>query len=202
VATIMLLASLLESAPDVGPDSRERARQLLGEARWLDQLQRAYDRTLSDFEEQALPAEPIRLDLFAADVVRATKLSSSTVISFVPEQAWARAEPLAFWRALRNIVGNGIRAAGPDGRVDVRIESTSDWVVIQVDDDGPGFGAMPTGSDSLGLDILQRLVADWGGCLEIGRSALGGCRVLLSIRAEWPSGPGGSGEESHASADL
>src|SRR5829696_8393350 len=46
LATIMLLASVLRSADDVGQASRSRADHLLGEARWLELLLTAYeDRT-------------------------------------------------------------------------------------------------------------------------------------------------------------
>src|SRR3954452_23077067 len=204
LATIMLLASLLESASDMGPESRQRARQLIGETRWLEQLQRAYERAISEHDEPAhSAAEPIRVDLFAAEVVRAARLSTSTTVGFVAEEAWAHADPLAFWRALRNVVSNAIRAAGPAGRINVTIKYETDWVVAQVDDDGPGFGALPAGSDSLGLGILQRLVAAWGGCLQIGRGALGGCGVRLCIRRAWTNSASNDWRESHhAPADL
>ena len=205
LATIMMLASLLEAAPDVGPESRQRAHQLHGETRWLDQLQRAYDKAFAECDGQIGPtAEPIRLDLFAAEVVRTTRLSTSTTVGFVAEEAWAHADPLAFWRALRNVVGNAVRAAGSTGRIEVTIKHETEWVVAQVDDDGPGFGALPAGSGSLGLGILQRLVAAWGGYLEIGRGALGGCRVRLCARRAWPSTEPDAwvGEQAHAAADL
>jgi hypothetical protein len=205
LATIMVLASLLESAPDVGPESRQRAHQLLAETRWLDQLQRAYDEAFTECDGLlGRTAEPIRLDLFAAEVVRTTRLSTSTIVGFVAEEAWAHASPLAFWRALRNVVGNAVRAAGSTGRIEVTIKHETEWVVAQVDDDGPGFGALPAGSGSLGLGILQRLVAAWGGYFEIGRGALGGCRVRLCARRAWPSTEPGAwvGEQAHAAADL
>ncbi len=185
LATIMLLASLLESAPDVGPDSRQRARQILGETRWLEQLQRAYDSTVSPYEEQVSSnVELIPLHIFAAEVLRAVRLSTSTATSLTAEEAWVRAERLACWRVLRNMVDNAVRAAGPNGQVDVRVENQAGWVMIRVDDDGPGFGAVPPGSDSLGLDIVQEFAIAAAGHLEIGRSVLGGCRVGLGMPAE------------------
>jgi len=190
LATIMLLASVLESAPDVGTDSRQRARQILGEARWLDLLQRAYEETFSEREWTIQPVpEPIRLDLFASEAVAAIRLSTSTMIGFSGSEAWTHADPLAFWRALRNMVDNAVRAAGPDGRVEVRVERAAGWVVVQVDDDGPGFGAVPAGTDSLGLDILREFAAAWNGHLEICRSSLGGCCVRLRTRGASPNEP-------------
>jgi signal transduction histidine kinase len=186
LSTIMLLASLLDGASDVGPDSQQRARQILGEVRWLDHLQRAYDDT---FSEELIRPDPelIRLDLLASDVVTAIRLSTSTMISFTGAEASAHADGLAFWRALRNVVGNAVRAAGPDGRVEVRVEPVAGWVVVQVDDDGPGFGAAPPGTDSLGLEMVRECAAAWNGHLEIRRGDLGGCCVRLRLRAASPS---------------
>jgi len=185
LATIMLLASLLESAPDVGPDSQQRARQILGETRWLEKLQQAYDETFSGRAEVSA-LEPIRLDLFAAEVVGAIRLSTSTRIGLTADETWAHADRLAFWRALRNMVGNAVRAAGPDGHVEVRIERVGGWAVAQVDDDGPGFGAAAPGTESLGLDIVREFAAAGDRYLEIRRNCLGGCCALLRMRAAEP----------------
>ena len=196
IATITLLASLLRSAPDVGPDSRQRAGQILGEARWLEQLHRAYDETLSEPAVSVrADVEVIRLDEFAAEVVTAAKLSSSTEISYTCQDTWARVDGLAFWRALRNMVSNAVRAAGSTGRVDVRVDTVAGRCVVQVDDDGPGFGASAPGLGAYGLDIVQEFAAAWRGDLEIGPGSLGGCFVRLRLPAAVPppatSIPGG-----------
>jgi|SRR5436305_305907 len=186
LSTIMLLASMLSSAPDVGADSRNRARQILGETRWLDQLHRAYDGSLGADGGVTLAAEPVRLDLLAAEVVAATQLSTFVRISFTASPVWARVDRLAFWRALRNLVGNAVRAAGPEGEVAARVEATDGWAVVHVDDNGPGFGAVPPGTASLGLGIVQDLAAAWGGELEIRRGVLGGCGVTLRLPVTVP----------------
>jgi signal transduction histidine kinase len=188
LATIMLLASLLDDAPDVGPESRRRARQILGEARWLDHLQRAYDGTFAECDEvgTAVP-ELVRLDVLACEAVDAVRLSTSTRIGFSGREAWTLIDRLAFWRAVRNMVGNAVRAAGPDGRVEVSVERGAGRAVVQVDDDGPGFGAAPAGRDSLGLEIVREFAVTWNGHLEICRSNLGGCCVRLRVWAASPS---------------
>lgn len=182
LSTIMLLASLLGSAPELDPGSRERARQILGETRWLHQLHRAYEDSISDTQGRRPRAvEPVRLDQLTAEVVGAIQLSTLTRIGFTGTEAWARVDRLAFWRTLRNLVGNAVRAAGDDGRVEVRVSSVTGWVVAEVDDDGPGFGAVPAAAGSLGLGIVQDLAAAWGGELEIARGVLGGCCVRLRL---------------------
>ena len=189
LSTIMLLASLLSSASDVGPDSRERARQIVGETRWLDQLHRAYEDSMRTADDGDLCApEPVRLDLFAAEVVEAVQLSTFTRIAFRGAEVWAHVDRLAFWRALRNLVGNAVRAAGANGDVVVRVDVTDGWAYVQVDDDGPGFGEVAPGMASLGLGIVLDLAAAWGGELEIRRGVLGGCGVQLRLPAASPVG--------------
>jgi signal transduction histidine kinase len=188
LSTIMLLASLLGAAPDVGPDSRERARQLLGEARWLHQLHRAYEESVVSTDTAVRSsAEPVRLDLLAGEVVTAMQLSTLTRIGFVVQDAWARVDRLEFWRGLRNLVGNAVRAAGAGGRVEVRILTEAGWAVAEVDDNGPGFGAVAAGQASLGLGIVQDLASAWGGELEIRRGMLGGCCVRLRLPSSSPA---------------
>jgi signal transduction histidine kinase len=184
LSTIMLLASLLGSATELDPGNRERARQILGETRWLHQLHRAYEESVSNARgRRPAVAEPVRLDLLIDEVVGAMQLSTLTRIGFTATEAWARVDRLAFWRTLRNLVGNAVRAAGTDGRVEVRVTTVAGWVVTEVDDDGPGFGAVPAGTASLGLGIVQDLAAAWGGVLEITRGVLGGCCVRLRLPA-------------------
>ncbi|WP_410555750.1 ATP-binding protein [Actinomadura fulvescens] len=92
-------------------------------------------------------------------------------------------DPVALWRALRNVLDNACRVAA--GRVDVRVSVDQGWVTIQVDDDGPGFGAGAGGLASLGLGIVHDLVSGYGGSLEIRTCELGGARVRLLL----PSAP-------------
>jgi signal transduction histidine kinase len=184
LGTIMLLASLVSTAGDVGESSRHRARLILGETRWLDQLQLAYEAAVEQ-ETDSWPAPPptTRLDLVATEVVEAVRMATMTKIRVRCDDSTARIDRLTFWRAFRNVVDNAVRAAGPDGHVTVEISERDGWVVTQVDDDGPGFGAVRSGSDSLGLGIVRGFAAAWGGHLEIRRGELGGCCVRLRMRA-------------------
>jgi signal transduction histidine kinase len=183
LGTILMLASLLSSATDVGPDSKVRARQMLDEIRWLDQLQRAYEEMVAEPADPVPPSPPprIRLDAIAAEVVATMRLATLTRITLIATEAWAHTDRLAYWRALRNIVGNAVRAAGDGGHVEVRVTAADGWAVVQIDDDGPGLGAVPPGRSSLGLGIAENLAAACGGRLEIGRGVPGGCRVRLSL---------------------
>jgi signal transduction histidine kinase len=189
----MLLASLLTTAPDVGADSRQRARLIMGETRWLDQLHHAYEDAIDHDRSWNQPSEPIRLDLLAEEVVAAMRLSTLARIRLSTEVILAHADRLTYWRSLRNVIDNAVRAVGPQGHVDVTITGEDGWAVAQVDDDGPGFDDVPVGRasggiarTSLGLAIVQEMVAGCGGLLEIGTGHLGGSRVRLQVPAASP----------------
>jgi signal transduction histidine kinase len=181
LGTIMLLATLLMDAPELGPDSRRRARLILGETRWLEQLHRAYDSTEARRGSQPERIAPIRIDEVGVEVVEALRLSTLGTINLSTVPVCARVSRLALWRALRNVLDNAVRAAGPDGTVGVEIWAEDGSVIMQVDDDGPGFGAGDAGRNSLGLHIVQDFVASAGGQFEIRRGFMGGCCLRLQV---------------------
>lgn len=73
---------------------------------------------------------------------------------------------VVLWRVLSNVVDNAARAAGRGGRVTLGVWQDS-GTIIEVADDGPGFGAGPPGTASLGLEILTSLLGACGGSLEV-----------------------------------
>jgi signal transduction histidine kinase len=187
LGTIIMLASAVVVAEDVGDGSRARIEQLLGETRWLDHLLRRLD---EDDDDQPMPSpERIRVDELTAEVVTGMRLATPHEVCFGGGEAWAHMDPVALWRAVRNVLDNACRVA--EGRVNVQVEADQGWVVIQVDDDGPGFGAGPGGSGarrglaSLGLGIVHDLISGYGGSLEIRTCEMGGARVRMLL----PSAP-------------
>jgi signal transduction histidine kinase len=84
-------------------------------------------------------------------------------------------------RCLVNVIDNAVRAAGPDGKVIVTVHCDARSVRVVVEDDGPGFGALPPGT-GIGLAVTRRELQSIGGRLSAGlRSSLGGARVVLSL---------------------
>jgi len=84
-------------------------------------------------------------------------------------------------RCLVNLVDNAVRAAGPQGRVTVTVQCDARQARVILDDNGPGFGRVPSGS-RLGLELTRRSLAASGGALLIGLpSPAGGARVVLSV---------------------
>jgi len=184
LSTIKLLAALLSESVDLGGESRQRARHILDETRWLDDLMTAYDAALVDGvaanDEQA---RCVALDVIAAEVLAPIRMSTSTRVSLTAVAASADVDRLAFWRALRNLVGNALDAAGAAGMVAVSVSQVGNQVHVDVDDDGPGFDDPHSQYSSLGLGIVRELVASWGGHVRIGHGSLGGCGVRLVLPA-------------------
>lgn len=87
-------------------------------------------------------------------------------------------------RCLVNVVDNAVRAAGPAGRVTVGVRVGTDAVRVLVDDDGPGFGQVPSRS-GMGLRITRQALEGIGGDLSVAPSGAGGvCVVLTLLRAD------------------
>jgi len=173
LGTIIMLASAVAVSDDVGPVSRTRIQQLLGETRWLDHLLQQ----LEDDDEAPAPSpERVPVHELTSGIVSGMRLSTGRQVGYEAEPAWAHMSELALWRALRNVIDNACKAA--EGRVDVRVTAHDGRVMIQVDDDGPGFNPGPAG---LGLGIVHDLVSSYGGTLEIWHGDLGGAcvRILL-----------------------
>jgi signal transduction histidine kinase len=84
-------------------------------------------------------------------------------------------------RCLVNLVDNAVRAAGPEGRITVTVQCDEREVHVILDDNGPGFGRVPSGN-RMGLELTRRSLAAYGGELRIGLpSPAGGARVVLSV---------------------
>ncbi|MFG2085739.1 MULTISPECIES: sensor histidine kinase [unclassified Spirillospora] len=200
LGTIIMLASAVVVAEDVGDGSRARVEQLLGETRWLDHLLRRLDEDDDPDKDDCRPLpgpERIRVDDLTAEVVTGMRLATRHEVCFTGGEAWAHMDPVALWRAVRNVLDNACRVA--ERRVNVRVETDRGWIVIQVDDDGPGFGAVretrPGGAAhggrrgglaSLGLGIVHDLISGHGGSLEIRTCEMGGARVRMRLPAAPP----------------
>lgn len=184
VATIMLLADVV-AADEVSVGSRARLDQLSREAHWLGQLLRAYDEATasSGADLWSPPATAVRVDILAGEVLSGLRLTSMAKVRFNTATAWTYANRLTLWRALRNVLDNAFRAAGQNGQIDVRVWAEDDRATVQVDDDGPGFGAGPKGFASMGLGMVQDFAVERGGALEICPSELGGSCVRIVLPA-------------------
>lgn len=92
-------------------------------------------------------------------------------------------------RALTNLVENAARAAGDRGLVTVQAWADTSDVLVEVTDDGRGFGHITRGSGR-GLQTVDDVVRSAHGRLEIRSGPDAGTRVRLVIpMAEEETGP-------------
>ena len=180
-ATIVMLADAAATESGNPLAVRRRLRQIQAQAQWLAAL----------LESGTNRDEPRLVDVGALvnDCVEHIALSAphSPTVEVTAAVALVEAPPIALRRALANVIANAVRAAGPDGAVEVRIGHQGDFVVVDVEDDGPGFGRIPT-VHGVGLEITDAALRFLGGGLEISAVASGGTCVCLRI----PLSPSGS----------
>ena len=155
--------------------------------------------------DAALPDAP-RLDLARlaeASVVEARRRRPQSSISLeLGAPVWVTGDAEALSRVIRNLLDNALAAAGPGGRVRLRVEETADDARLSVEDDGPGvpaaererifdrFVRLAPGTSSgsgLGLAIARRVARQHRGdltCDEVDRGARFTLRLPLGEPVE------------------
>jgi signal transduction histidine kinase len=101
---------------------------------------------------------------------------------------------LSVYRIVQEALTNTIKHAG-SARATVRLRYGTDTVQVEVDDDGRGASAVPTGETGHGLVGMKERVMLFGGQLDVGPRRGGGYRVRATLpteggarRAQAPSG--------------
>jgi signal transduction histidine kinase len=82
-------------------------------------------------------------------------------------------------RAIENVLDNACKAS-PAGRVEVSVAERDGRALIEITDDGPGFGRIPRGT-GLGLEQVLSAIQSHGGELEVARPRSGGTTVRLLL---------------------
>lgn len=116
-------------------------------------------------------------------ILRTARAHVDTRIELTAPSVTVVADRIALGRALRNLIWNALEAIGPEGRLDVRITEEDGNAIVDIQDNGPGFGAGKPSGSHLGLEIVRQVVDAYDGRVEIGKSELGGGRVWLILPA-------------------
>ncbi|MBI1759123.1 MAG: HAMP domain-containing histidine kinase [Actinobacteria bacterium] len=129
----------------------------------------------------------------AADQRRQCQVVGAETTVWVP---LSRADLIAI---IDSLVGNVFRYTPVGCAFSVELRPMDGDTALIVEDGGPGIvdpesavrrGASGAGSTGLGLDIARRAAEATGGTLRIGRSALGGARVMLRFGSLEPTSAG------------
>jgi signal transduction histidine kinase len=178
IAGILALAEAALAEADLPDGARTRLEQIMGLAEWQSDV-------IQNWLQVCQGADP--LDGGQADVVRVINEASAAerltwagdlTLVWPPEPVFTRLHPVILRRMAANLLANATRAAGPRGLVIIEVSRQGGQVVLAVEDNGPGFGWLGTGS-GLGLPGVARQAARHQGRLECGRGTLGGGRVSL-----------------------
>jgi signal transduction histidine kinase len=143
----------------------------------------------------------VRLDKVLKDALERagedTKCHGKRLLSHgLAVPATVKAEPVRLELACLNVVRNACQAANSDVHLSL-IHHDNEWEV-RVDDDGPGiasdqqqavfepfYSTRPAGEGTgLGLAVVNSVLKEHGGRIEISNSETGGCRMSLF----WPTG--------------
>ena len=106
--------------------------------------------------------------------------------------AYVLCDPDRLTQALRNLLANARRAAGPQGSVELTLEDSPAQVVFRVQDDGPGLPpelgerifapfVSGAGSSGLGLSVSRQIARMHGGELTGGNRPAGGAQFILTL---------------------
>ena len=164
----------------------------------LDDMQAMIDATLSYLRGEADPEarQVVNVASVLMSVADASADAGREVGYDGPGRALASVRPVAFRRAVENLVDNGVRY-GTRVRVGIEIEEAT--LVVRIDDDGPGIAPEDvarafqpftrlegsrnrnTGGTGLGLTIARRAVEADGGTLVLSNRPEGSLRAEIRL---------------------
>jgi signal transduction histidine kinase len=175
--TLSLLADAVRDDSALSADSRQRMELVMQE------MFRIVDIIADAMPTDARPAKPSPVDIrtLANEVAQLADLAYDTAVTVAPGRpAVMHVSASLLWRVLANLVDNAVRAAGPGGRVTIRIDQELE-TALEVTDNGPGPGAGRPGVAGLGLTVVRQLLDSADGRLDISEAPTGGTCVRVTF---------------------
>jgi signal transduction histidine kinase len=126
----------------------------------------------------------VRLDKVVAEAAASARTRYAGVIDVVSQPVTAQVRTGDIIRILANILANACRAAGPDGRIIVKVDEADGQARLTVADSGHGPASAAVGGRAgLGLEIVGALTRKYGGSVHLDSSGLGGLAVTVQVPA-------------------
>jgi signal transduction histidine kinase len=131
--------------------------------------------------ETCPPRTEVRLQKIVEDCVKIARATVDIEIKArVAPTATAFGDPVLVRRALTNLLDNAAHAVDENGTIDVIVSDSGDECVIEVTDDGLGFGLAPHGSGQ-GLAVVTRAVCACHGRLELVSGPAQGTTIRMAL---------------------
>lgn len=174
LATLSFLVEAVRADPALHPESQRRLRLIEREVERLQEL--------VGLRSEERPAPEVSLPGLLAEVADPLALRGpATVITCPSPEVRLHVDARALWRLLSNLVHNAVRAAGPGGTVRLLVRPGPP-PTIEIHDDGPGFGAGPSGHRGLGLQTSRMLAARCDASVTFGPADGGGTVARICFR--------------------
>lgn len=159
-----------------------RAERVLAQLLLLARVQAAGQRPPLVPVDLARMAQEVAADLIPEAAARGQDLGYDGPGSLI-----VPGDPVLLGEALRNLVDNAVRHAGPSAAITLRLGSAGGATFAAVEDTGPGLPPHPLpqsdGEHGLGLMIVRQIAQAMGAGLELGPGAGG---RGLQARLVWP----------------
>jgi signal transduction histidine kinase len=184
VAAIRALAAA--AAADAGAGAGElvlqRLAQISDQAGWISA---AIDDALKPGAgiRPAGARQPVCVRALVRTVVGSERLTYRGRISFddgCSGDRYVIASATRLRRAVGNVLANATRAAGPLGVVGVSVIADGGLEIVEISDNGPGFGRLGRGH-GIGLQVTRSVLMETGGWLETERPPSGLTVVRLNL---------------------
>jgi signal transduction histidine kinase len=202
LSMILLQAQLaLNSARQIGPAADPLQAALASLIAEGERVVTTIERMRMLLRNVATPHAPLDLAMVVENAVLYMRHQASQqgveLSSSAPPQALPVAgDAVQLQQAIANLIRNSLEAlahpaGGSGGRILLSATRLAEAVELRVADNGPGFGDLrladlPLTTSKhrgmgLGLFVVQTTIANHGGTVALGRSALGGAEVLLRL---------------------
>jgi signal transduction histidine kinase len=183
VASMLALAAAALTDPDLPAAARGRLEQIVGQAELLAEMIHGCLAVQGPHETDEIEkGEDGHADVvcIVSEVIAAQRLTwpGEVMLTSPAGPVWCGLHPAGLRRVVSNVLGNATRAAGPTGTVAVEIRRRKGMATLVVEDNGPGFGRIPSGT-GLGLSAVASNVVKHGGRITCARGVRGGARVSL-----------------------
>ena len=167
---------LLTSAPVGGDPEHEAVVRLATLHALFQEIGGLIDAEVAE----CAPRQVIDVPSVIEDCLRFARRDGAEIHASIVPGATAFGDAVLLRRAVTNLLDNAARAAGEHGTIDVRVEVADQQSVIEVTDDGLGFGRGPHGTGH-GMAVVASAIEDCGGRLEILSVPAHGTKVRMIL---------------------